>query len=225
MATAFGVGVREFVNENDLRSTGDDGVKVHFLEPLAFVFDPSPWNDFQALQQRFGFSATVGFDDTDNDIVPVFLAGMGLLQHLVGLTDAWSRAHEDPELADTAFFAVCRCEQGFRRRPMFGITPLIRHHLSDVSTFRRSAALAGGQAVEREIEQQNIDARLAQQPKKSILDVIADELSYLIFRQVARLGNTWNLEVGGFRRDIRIEPAGRSRDQVDRHRERRDSPS
>ena len=38
MAAAFDVGVSEFVDQNDLRAPGDDGVEVHLLEPLALVF-------------------------------------------------------------------------------------------------------------------------------------------------------------------------------------------
>ena len=147
MTAALDVGVCEFVDQNDLRSAGDDGVKVHFLEPLSFIVDPPPRNDFQAFQQRFGFPAAVGFDDADDDIVAVFLAGMGLLQHLVGLADARCGADKDPQLADTLLFAACRFEQGFRRGSMFGIAPLIRHHLIRSSRrFAASAALSGGQA-------------------------------------------------------------------------------
>ena len=85
-------------------------------------------NDFQALQQRFGLPAAVGLDDADDDVVAVLLAGLGLLQHLVGLADARRGADEDSELADAPLFAARRFEQGFRRRPMFGVAPLIRHH-------------------------------------------------------------------------------------------------
>ena len=108
MAAAFGIGVREFVDKDDLRSAGDDGVEIHLLKRLAFVLDVSAWNDLETFQQRFGLTAAVGFDDANNDIVPVFFAGMGLLQHLVRLTDARSRADKDPELADTTFFTPRR---------------------------------------------------------------------------------------------------------------------
>ena len=128
MAAAFDVGVGELVDQDDLRPAGDDGVEVHFLEPLALVFEAPARNDFQAFEQRLGFPAAVGLDDADDDVVAVLLAGVGLLQHLVGLADAGRRADEDPELADAALFAARRFEQGFRRGPMFGIAPLIRHH-------------------------------------------------------------------------------------------------
>jgi hypothetical protein len=134
----------------------------------------------RCLQQRFGVAAAVGLDDADDDIVAVLLAGVGLLQHLVGLADAGRGADKNSELADAALFAARRLKQGFRRGPMFGIAPLIRHHRSDLSTLR-SAPLSGGQPVEREIEQQDVDARLAQKSEKAILDVIADELTHSDF--------------------------------------------
>ena len=95
---------------------------------MAFVVDAPARNDFEALQQRFGFPAAVGLDDADDDIVAVFLAGVRLLQHLVGLADAGRGADENSQLADAALLAPRRFEQGFRRGPMFGCAPLIRHH-------------------------------------------------------------------------------------------------
>ena len=128
MAAAFGIGVGELVDQHDLRAPGDDGIEVHFLERLAAVFDAAPGNDFEAFQQRFGFLAAVGLDHADDDVVAVLQAGVGLLQHFVGLADAGRGADENPQLADAPFFAPRRFEQGFRRGPLFGIAPLIRHH-------------------------------------------------------------------------------------------------
>src|SRR5271154_489913 len=102
MPAAFGIGVREFVDQNDLRPPGDDGVEIHLFKRLAFIFDAPAWNDFEALQKRLGLPAAMGFDDTDNDIVAIFSASAGLLQHLVCFTDAGSRAHKDSEFADAA---------------------------------------------------------------------------------------------------------------------------
>ena len=127
MAAAFDVGMRELVDQHDLRPAGDDGVEIHLLEPLSFVLDAPARNDLQAFEQRFGLLAAVRLDDADDDIVAVLLAGARLLQHLVGLADAGRGADEDSELADAPFLAARRFEQGFRRGPMFGIAPLIRH--------------------------------------------------------------------------------------------------
>jgi hypothetical protein len=160
MAAAFGVGVRQLIDQHDLRPPRDDGVKVHFFERLPFVFEVSARNGLQPLNQRFGVAAAMGLDDADGDIVAIFLASMRLLQHLVGLADARRGADKDSELADPAFFAARRLEQSFWRGPMFGVAPLVRHQRSDLSQFAFST-LAGGQPVEREIKQQHVDARLA----------------------------------------------------------------
>ena len=71
-------------------------------------------NDFKTLQQRFGFAAAVGLDDAGDDVVAVFLAGVRLLQHFVGLADAGRGADENSQLADAPLFAARRFEQGFR---------------------------------------------------------------------------------------------------------------
>ena len=182
----------ELVDQNDLRTAGNDGVEVHFLEPLPPVFQASARNDFQTLEQRFGFLAAVGLDDADDDVVPVLLAGAGLLQHLVGLADARRRADEDSELANAAVFAARRFEQGFRRGPMFVIAPLIRHRWCVV--WLNVSTLSGRDAVERKVKQQHIHARLAQKAEESPFGIVLDELANAIFGQIAGFGNARHLE-------------------------------
>ena len=127
MAAAFDVGMRELVDQHDLRPPRDDGVEVHLGERLAFIFDVPARNDLKPVQQRFGFAAAVGFDDADDDVVAVFFAGVRLLQHFVGLADAGRGADEDSKLADASLFAARRFKKRFRGGPMFGIAPLLRH--------------------------------------------------------------------------------------------------
>ena len=102
MAAAFGVGVRKFVDQHELRPPGDDGVEIHFLEPLALVLDAPARHDLEPGDQRLGLAAAVGFDHPDDDVIAVFLARVRLLQHFVGLADAGRGADEDPKLADAA---------------------------------------------------------------------------------------------------------------------------
>ena len=94
MAAAGRVGVGELVDEHDLRPARNDGVEVHFLEPLALVLDAPARDDFEAFQQRFRFLAAMGLDDADDNVVAVLSPGASRLQHLVGLADARRRAHE-----------------------------------------------------------------------------------------------------------------------------------
>ncbi len=114
MAAAFGVGVGELVDQNDLRVPRNDRVEVHLLERLALVFDAAPGNDFEALQQRLGLLAAVGLDHADDDVVAVLQPRVGLLQHFVGLADAGRGADENPQLADAPFLAARRFEERFR---------------------------------------------------------------------------------------------------------------
>ena len=88
VAAADHIGMGELVDEGDLGTTGDDGIEIHLLEPLALVFEAAARDDFEALQQRFGLLAAVGFDHADDDVVAVFFSGVRLLQHLVGFADA-----------------------------------------------------------------------------------------------------------------------------------------
>src|SRR5262245_36040009 len=100
MSAAGRVGVRKLVDQDNLRSAFENGIEVHFLEPLPLIIDAPTRDDFEALQQGFGFPASVGLNDADDDVVSVPPPGTGSLQHLVGLADAGRRTDEDADLAD-----------------------------------------------------------------------------------------------------------------------------
>ncbi len=127
MTAALGIGMGELIDQNDLGAPDDDGIEVHLLQPLPLVLEPATRNDLQSFEQRFGFFAPMSFDDSDDDDVAVFLPSVGLLKHLVGFADAGRRAHEDSKLADAAIFLSRRLEQGFWRRSIFNVAPLICH--------------------------------------------------------------------------------------------------
>jgi hypothetical protein len=105
MTAAGRVGMGQLVDKNDLRAPCNDGVEVHFLEPLAPIFETPARNDLKALEQSLGLLAPVGFNYADRDIVAVRISGAGLLQHLVGLAYAGSGTDEDLEPASRALFA------------------------------------------------------------------------------------------------------------------------
>ena len=175
VAAPLHIGMGELVHQHDLRPPGDNAVEIHFLERLALVVDAPAGNDLEPRHQCFSLAPAMRLHRADNDVVAVLFARMRLLKHFVGLADAGGGADEDAKLADASFFAPRRFKQCFRRGPLFGCAPLIRHHRSDLST-SSYAALAGRQPVEREIEQQYVDARLAQKTDESLLDMLADEL-------------------------------------------------
>ena len=130
MAAAGRVGMGKLVDQHDLRVAGDNGVEIHLLQPLPFVFQPLAGNDLEPLEQSLRLLSPMRFDDADHDIVAILLPGAGLLQHLVGLADAGRGADEDFEPAGATLFPAGRLEQGLRRRSLVRIAPLIRHRES-----------------------------------------------------------------------------------------------
>ena len=137
--TAAGrIGVGEFIDKHDLRTAGDDAVKVHLFKPLAFVFDTPARDDFEAFQKGFRFLAAMGLYNADDDVIAVLFSGAGLLQHFVGLADARRRPHEDSELADAPLFPPGRFKQGLWRGSGFRVAPLVCHQPSLYQAVRRS---------------------------------------------------------------------------------------
>jgi hypothetical protein len=61
-----GIGVGEFVDQNELRPAVEDGIEVHLFERMPFVLDASARNDFEAVQQRLGLFSTMRLHDADN---------------------------------------------------------------------------------------------------------------------------------------------------------------
>ena len=127
MAAARRVGVGELVDQDDLGMTHEDGVEIHLRQRPALVLDAAARNDLETFEQRFGLLAAMGFHHADDDIVTVLPPRTCLLQHLVGLADTRRGADEDLQLAGTAFLAPRRFQQGFRRRPLVRVAPLLCH--------------------------------------------------------------------------------------------------
>src|SRR5271165_6011693 len=127
MTAAGRVGMGQLVDKNNLRTPCNDGVEVHFLEPLPLIFETPERNDLDALEQSLGLLAPVGFNDAGCDIVAVRFSGTGLLQHLIGLADAGSGTDENLETASRALFAPGSLEQRLGRWPLVRLAPLIGH--------------------------------------------------------------------------------------------------
>src|SRR5262245_4869455 len=58
--------------------------------------------------------------------------------------------------------------------------------------------------VERQIEGQHIDARLAQDAELPALGVLVYQRPHLLLRHTPRLSHAWHLKVGCRRRDVRV---------------------
>src|SRR5438552_5639236 len=129
MAATFSVGVGELVDQYDLWMTRNDRVQIHFGEQLAFIFDLSARNCFQAAQQRFSLLAAMGLDNADDDVIAILFARLRLLQHLIGLADARCGAHKNSQLANAPLFAARRFEERLGRGSMLGVAPGICHRV------------------------------------------------------------------------------------------------
>ena len=77
MAAPGRVGVREFVDQHELRPAREDGVEIHLLEDAALVLDAAARDDLEALEQRLGLGAPVRLDDADDDVDALALARAG----------------------------------------------------------------------------------------------------------------------------------------------------
>ena len=127
MPAAGGIGVREFVDQRDLRPTRDDRIEVHLLEDLISVFESLARNDFEPPQQPFRFRTPVGLDHANDHIDAGFCLGVRAQQHLVSLADAGGGADENLEPAGLTALAPRRFQERVRRGSFFKVAALIGH--------------------------------------------------------------------------------------------------
>jgi len=116
MAPARRVGVRELVDQHELRPAQQDAVEIHLLEHAALVVDPTARNHLDPEGERLGLAPPVGLDHADDHVDALAELGLRRLQHLIGLAHPRCRAQENLELA--APLLHCRLEQRVGRRPL-----------------------------------------------------------------------------------------------------------
>ena len=68
MAAARRVGVRQFVDQRELRAARQQRVEIHLRQRAPAIFDRTARDDLQAVEQRLGFAPAVGLDHADDDI-------------------------------------------------------------------------------------------------------------------------------------------------------------
>ncbi len=115
------VGVRELVDQRDLRPPRDQRIEVHLLERLVPVADPLARQHLEPLQQRLGLRPAMGLDHADDDIGARLLPGVGALQHLIGLADAGGGADKDLQPAGVAALPPGGFQQRVGRRSLFKV--------------------------------------------------------------------------------------------------------
>src|SRR3546814_2514898 len=76
-------------------AAAEDGIDVHLGQRAAEIFELTPWNDFEWLDQCFGLGPAVGFDNTDDDIEARAQPFGSLPEHFIGLADTGRGAEED----------------------------------------------------------------------------------------------------------------------------------
>ena len=93
------VGVREFVDQGDLRVPGQDGVGVHFGQFHAAVVEDLAGDDGQVADLVGGEFPAVGLVQADDHVGAAVGAAASLAEHVDGFPDAGGRAQVHPQPA------------------------------------------------------------------------------------------------------------------------------
>ena len=211
MAAAGDVGVRELVDEQKSRLARERLVEVELAQDLVDVDRRLARDDLEAVEQRLRLAPSVRLDEADDDVAPLGLLGARRRQHGVSLADAGRGAQKNLE---TAALPSCSARAGRQAR-------LAGSSGGGHRSGPRPAELTARQRVEREIELEDIDARLAEQAERPARDVRVHQRAHALFGQCAGLGDARHLQQRRLRRDVRVEPARRGRHRVDREWARR----
>ena len=75
---------------------------------------------------------------------------------------------------------------------------------------------AGTQVIERQVQGEDVDVRLPEDPELAGFDLLRDQRTDVLFAQVPLPGNAGDLVFSSCDADIRVQPASRCGDQVDR---------
>ncbi len=95
MAAAGRIGVRQFVDQHQARRRFEQRIEVHFFEGHAAVFGAQQGLLRQAVEQRLGFCAAMGFHHARQHLYTLAQLRMGCLEHGVGLADARRSAEKN----------------------------------------------------------------------------------------------------------------------------------
>ena len=205
------VGVRELVDDGDLRPPRLDRLDVHLLERHAAVLDRAQRHLLEVADQRQRVGAAVRLDEADDDVEPLAFQLVGVLEHLV---------------ASCRRRAPRRCTRAAARALLPWRAPAATRRPTAASSGIRTLFLHRMLVVEREVELQDVDDRLAEEAELPPFDVCASTRRRTSASGMPRsraTRGTWN--VGRGRRDVRIEAGRRRGHEVDRHRRRPGSPA
>jgi hypothetical protein len=116
VAAALDVGMRELVDDGELRLAPEQRVEVHLGEDAAAIHQAPPRQDLETAQQGLGLGAPVRFDHTDHDVDALAATLLRRLEHGVGLADARVGAEENLEPAAPLLLGLR--EECFGSRPV-----------------------------------------------------------------------------------------------------------
>ena len=185
------VGVGELVDQDQLGPAGQDGVDVHLLERRCRG----------ARAVRRGTTsrpsscsavcdATVGLDETDDHVGATLLTALALVEHGERLADARRRTEVDAQRAP---------------RPCGRLTAI--GHQSILAVQRTACSRSGRvdrcDVVEGEVQLEHVDAGVAEDPERPIVDVVVDEAHDLVDGDPTRRRDTRRLQ-----RALRSEMCG-----------------
>ena len=99
--TAFYIGMRQLVHNNDFRMDTDDSVKVHFLEFLTLIEYLTPGNYGQSRQHRLRTGTSMRFHIAYIHVYPIVQQVMGFLKHTISFAYTGNHADVDLKLTTT----------------------------------------------------------------------------------------------------------------------------
>src|SRR5580658_5341181 len=187
----------ELVDQDEPWLSRQRPVEVELFERDPAVLDALFWKEREADDERPGLIAPVRLDDAHDDIaLEVALRARGL-EHRIRFSDTRRGPEEDNELAPlgAALLLGNLLEQPVR------VGPLLVH-----GEYIRSIRLLL-QGVEREIELENVDARLPEEAERAPFRVVPDQRTNPLLIQVPNLGHPMHLIQRGGRCDVGVETA------------------
>ena len=152
---------------------GQDRVGVHLLDDDAAILDPPARDDLEPVEQLLGLRPAVRLDEADDEVRAARGPAMALLEHPVGLADAGRHPEVDPQPATLALAArgadPGQHLLGGRAAVRIVSRSLVGHAWLGLSHIVRQ------QAVEVEVEEQDVDPRLAEEAEERLLGVAGDD--------------------------------------------------
>ena len=161
------------------------------------------------MEELLRFPAPVGFDEADDDLRALLARRPGRLKHGIGLAHAGRRPEKDLEAAAPLPVARASSASGEAR----GVSVrAMRAYASVVSGYITPSLRT--QPVEGQIDAQDVDAGLPEDPEGPPLGRGFDHVPDLLFRKVPGRGDAGGLRQRKGRGDVRVEAAAGGGDGI-----------